>query len=153
MKYVFVTNVLIHLIRNSSTWQEIAKKHNPFDKSNQVFISFVSVAEILSIAKQVGWGNEKMKHLASSFSEMEIVTVSGNADDLLIQAYVEIDSYSQGKNPQIPLPKGISSRNMSKNDIWIASTAYALQAKLITTDKDFEHLDKVFVDIFLIVQK
>lgn len=30
---------------------------------------------------------------------------------------------------------------MGKNDIWIAATAIAMQADLITCDKDFLHLD------------
>ncbi|MCU0444743.1 MAG: PIN domain-containing protein [Microscillaceae bacterium] len=153
MRYIFDTNVLIHLIRNSTTWQYIDAQYMPFDKGNQAFISFVSVAEVLSIAKQLGWGQAKMNNLALLFSEIEIVTASGSPDDLLIQSYVEIDSYSQGKNPQIPLPKNTSARNMGKNDIWIASTAYALQAQLITTDKDFEHLHQIFFEMFWVEQK
>jgi predicted nucleic acid-binding protein len=153
MRYVFDTNVLIHLIRNSSTWQYIDTQYMPFEQGNQTFISFASVAEVLSIAKQLGWGQTKMNQLAQLFSELEIITVSGNSNDLLIQGYVEIDSYSQGKNPQIPLPPYTSARNMGKNDIWVASTAYALQAQLITTDQDFSHLDKIFFDVILVEQK
>ncbi len=116
-------------------------------------ISFVSVAEILSIAKQVGWGEEKIKDLTNLFAAIEIVTVSGEPDDMLIQNYVEIDTYSQGKNKQKPLPKNVSARNMGKNDLWIAATATSLQAHLLTTDKDFSHLDNVFCKVILIEQK
>ncbi len=153
MRYVLDTNILIHLIRNSATWEYVENEYLPFQNGNQTFISFVSVAEILSIARQLGWEQEKMKKLAFLFSEIEIVTVSNTPNDLLIQGYVEIDSYSQGKNPQLSLPKDTSARNMGKNDIWIASTAYALQAHLITTDKDFEHLNYVFFDIHLVEPK
>ena len=65
MKYVLDTNTLIHIVRNSDTWKHIERIYKPFDSNNQVFISFVSVAELLSIAKQVGWGDTKMKHLKS----------------------------------------------------------------------------------------
>jgi tRNA(fMet)-specific endonuclease VapC len=147
MRYVFDTNVLIHLIRNSTTWQFIEQKYAPFDKTNQVFISFASVAEVLSMAMQLGWGKEKLNSLAELFKEIEIATVSGNSNDLLIQAYVEIDSFSQGKNPTFSLPQGITSRNMGKNDIWIAATAYALSATLMTTDKDFSHLHQIFFEV------
>jgi len=63
---------------------------------------------------------------------------------------VEIDSFSQEKNRTFLLPQGMSARNMGKNDIWIAATTYALDAKLITTDKDFSHLHQVFFDILFI---
>lgn len=38
----------------------------------------------------------------------------------------------------------MSARNMGKNDAWIAATAYAAQATLVTTDKDFDHLADTF---------
>jgi predicted nucleic acid-binding protein len=36
---------------------------------------------------------------------------------------------------------------MGKNDLWIAATAAAADLRLITTDKDFNHLKDVFVDL------
>ncbi|MBK9016619.1 MAG: PIN domain-containing protein [Saprospiraceae bacterium] len=41
----------------------------------------------------------------------------------------------------------MSARNMGKNDLWIAATAHATQATLLTTDMDFNHLDGVFFDL------
>lgn len=40
-----------------------------------------------------------------------------------------------------------SSRNMGKNDLWIAATAHALNAALLTTDGDFEHLHQVYFEL------
>ena len=34
---------------------------------------------------------------------------------------------------------------MGKNDIWIAATAHASKATLLSTDKDFDHLDGVWL--------
>jgi len=39
---------------------------------------------------------------------------------------------------------------MGKNDIWIATIASVSDAKLITMDKDFNHLDDVFLDLILL---
>jgi len=39
---------------------------------------------------------------------------------------------------------------MGKNDLWIASTASVLKLKLLTTDQDFNHLNKLFVDLELV---
>ena len=63
-----------------------------------------------------------------------------------------IDSYSQGKNPSIPLPPGLTARNMGKNDLWIAATGSVLDATLLTTDDDFNHLNKIFLEVVRIDQ-
>ncbi|MEM8524718.1 MAG: hypothetical protein AAGG68_08740 [Bacteroidota bacterium] len=42
---------------------------------------------------------------------------------------------------------GFTSRNMGKNDMWIAATASIAEAKFFTTDKDFHHLDRTFIDL------
>jgi len=50
-------------------------------------------------------------------------------------AYVKIDVYSEG-----------IGRTMGKNDLWIAATANVTSATLLTTDKDFDHLDGAFIN-------
>lgn len=37
-------------------------------------------------------------------------------------------------------------------DLWIAATAVATGAKLITTDKDFDHLDGIWLDRIFVSQ-
>jgi tRNA(fMet)-specific endonuclease VapC len=46
-----------------------------------------------------------------------------------------------------PLPSGITARNMGKNDLWIAASAHATKATLLTTGKDFFHLKNMFIEI------
>jgi tRNA(fMet)-specific endonuclease VapC len=59
---------------------------------------------------------------------------------------VEIDVYSQGRNPKLKLPgPNKSARNMGKNDLWIAATASPFNLRLITTDGDSEHLAPHFL--------
>ena len=36
---------------------------------------------------------------------------------------------------------------MDRNDIWIAATTSVIQAKLITTDKDFNHLHNQYFEV------
>jgi len=36
---------------------------------------------------------------------------------------------------------------MGKNDLWIAATASVLEATLLTTDFDFDHLKGVFLEV------
>lgn len=70
----------------------------------------------------------------------------------LINSFAEIDSYNLGKHPTKKLPAGMSARNIPDNDIWIAATAYSLNAALISTDKHFEHLNGSFIDFVYIDQ-
>lgn len=61
-----------------------------------------------------------------------LVTIDINVAEV-IDAYVEIDIYSQQHSD--------GAKNMGKNDLWIAACAKATGAALLTTDKDFDHLN------------
>lgn len=62
--------------------------------------------------------------------------------------YAEIDAFSQGKLEG--QKSNFSSRNMGKNDLWIAATASVQNMTLLTTDKDFKHLDGNFLKLKVI---
>ena len=70
-----------------------------------------------------------------------------NYEDI-IEMYAEIDTFSQGKLKENPLK--MSSRNMGKNDLWIAETASITASKLLTTDDDFDHLNGTYLDLLKI---
>jgi predicted nucleic acid-binding protein len=63
----------------------------------------------------------------------------------LLERYVEIDAFSQGKHPNFTLE--VTSRNMGKHDLWISATASLLGLNLVTTDADFDHLAHDFVQL------
>lgn len=52
----------------------------------------------------------------------------------LVHAYAMIDAHNIAVG-----------RSMGDNDVWIAATAYITKATLLTTDKDFDHLDPLFI--------
>ncbi len=54
----------------------------------------------------------------------------------ILDAYVDVDVYSQSVG-----------RAMGKNDVWIAATASATKAELITTDHDFDHLFPTYLTV------
>jgi predicted nucleic acid-binding protein len=62
-----------------------------------------------------------------------------------LNAYAEIDAFSLQRHPTMKL-KG-SAKPMGKNDMWIAATAFATNATLLTADGKFMHLDKEFITI------
>ncbi len=76
------------------------------------------------------------------FEELLITDI--NTEDL-IERYAEIDAFSHDK--LIGRPLGMTSRNMGKNDLWIAATASILNATLLTTDQDFNHLHNQFLNL------
>jgi len=44
----------------------------------------------------------------------------------------------------------MSARNMGKNDLWIAATAFISKSTLLTADKDFLHLQGSFINVVLV---
>ena len=137
MNYVLDTNIIIHILTGSDKGVKALEKtqtDNPY-----LIISIVTKAEIISIAKQRNWGKSRLKSLHSLLDEFLIISID---NDNIINAYAEIDAYSQGKLKDKTLNQ--SSRNMGKNDLWIAATTYLTKSTLLTTDSDFDHLDNEY---------
>ncbi|MEI7501576.1 MAG: type II toxin-antitoxin system VapC family toxin [Bacteroidota bacterium] len=149
MNYLFDTNILVHFIRRSPIAGKVIDELDPFGKINIPLISVVSYAEILSLVPIFNWGDQKKEQLKDLLNKLLVVPIE--AKDI-IEAYVEIETYSKGKMISRPLPAGQSAINMGKNDIWIAATAKITKSTVITTDKDFDHLDKVFIDLIKMIE-
>ncbi|MCB0846346.1 MAG: type II toxin-antitoxin system VapC family toxin [Bacteroidetes bacterium] len=144
MNFLWDTNILIHYIRSSDLYQKLDQQHSFFQIPNRTFISVVSVGEIFSIAKQRGWKTAKLNALNEILKDLRPLPI---AQQSIIEAYADIDAYSQGKHSSFILPKNMSARNMGKNDLWIAASAHALKLRLVTTDKDFSHLKEDFIEL------
>jgi tRNA(fMet)-specific endonuclease VapC len=143
MKYVLDSNILLYIVRNNLIIDLELRRLGVY-KPNTALVSIVSVAEILSISMQNTWGDAK-KNLFESLIKMFKPIPIINRD--LLNAYVEIDTYSRGKLIERPLPRGHTARTMGKNDLWIAATTYLTQTDLITNDSDFDHLDGIFFNV------
>ncbi|MFN0035653.1 MAG: type II toxin-antitoxin system VapC family toxin [Saprospiraceae bacterium] len=140
------TNILLHYLRESNLAAQLDQQFRPLDSTlNEAVLSIVSVGEIRAIAKINRWGKKRMDRVETLCEEL-IVTDIFSED--LIECYAEIDAFSQGKLEGRTLR--MSSRNMGKNDLWIAATASILNATLLTTDADFEHLKDEFLSVELV---
>ena len=84
-----------------------------------------------------------MNHLSSFFEEVRIIDIS----DLLLETYIDIDSFSQRNHPDFKNYNFKTPRNMGKNDLYIAATASVLNLFLVTMDADFDHLHDVFLKV------
>jgi tRNA(fMet)-specific endonuclease VapC len=105
--------------------------------------------QLYSLAIQFGWGQNKQNALADLLREVPQIDIN---KEELFRMYAEIDSYSLGKNKSRPLPYGVVTMKMGKNDVWIAATASVLHATLLTIDHHFDGLDGVFMTVKYIDQ-
>lgn len=124
--YLLDTNVLIHAVRGSPTWQRIKVACDPLMAEPRPLVSVVSDGELRSFAEQQEWGT--LKREQALFLLGYFAWAGIDAPDVL-DAYALIDTFSRRKGVK-----------MGKNDLWIAATAHVTGTVLVTTDRDFEHL-------------
>jgi len=139
--FILDTNILVHLIRGSEKAQVLKTELAFENPQNRFFISIVTKAEIRTLSYIFDWGEAKRQEIEQIFTNLTIL----NINESVVEKYVEIDSYSKCKHPS--LERKASHIKMGKNDIWIAATTSVLQATLVTADKDFDHLEGVFIAI------
>lgn len=124
--FLLDTNIVLHLIRNKDLGKRISAQFGLADTIHRPLISVVTVGEIWSLAAQFNFGSVKRDFLARVLETLVILDIN---DQSVFDAYVEVDRACRKA-------KG-GARVLSKNDLWIAATAKAANAVLLTTDKDF----------------
>ncbi|MCP3063489.1 type II toxin-antitoxin system VapC family toxin [Myxococcus sp. K38C18041901] len=120
------TNILVHLLRASSLGKKVAEDHALLGKGPRPLISVVTVGEALAFAKKRGWGAQKVSKLHALLRQLVVVDIHLDA---VLERYANFDAFC-----------GSKGRALGKNDLWIAATASAVSALLLTTDKDFDLL-------------
>jgi predicted nucleic acid-binding protein len=145
MNYFFDTNAILIYLRDHEKKVWLDENYDPLGEGNTAIISVVVVGELESIALRNNWGQKRIEALEVFLRKFLIADI--NSRDI-IKRYAEIDAFSQGKLKEKTL--GESSRNMGKNDLWIAATASIINSKLITSDKDFNHLNEKFLNLIMI---
>lgn len=138
--YVLDSNVFVGYVRDASYSRYIDQEYDPLGSNNIALISVVTKGELQSLAYQFDWEKQKKSALQRLLNSVNAVPVHSMD---IIDRYAEIDAFSQNKLPDRPL--GNSDRNMGKNDVWIAATASVIDATLLTTDADFDHLHDEFL--------
>ena len=139
------TNILMAYLKADNRLFTKVSDENRLDADDAfIMISSISKGEIQSIAMQNGWGQRKIDILNKLLNQIVIIDIAGGNESLM-NAYAEIDAFSLQRHPSRKLPS--SAKPMGKNDMWIAATAFASSATLLTTDGKFMHLDKEFIDI------
>jgi len=142
MNYLLDTNILVTYVRDTAVTRRLEDQLNLLNGANNLLISVVSLGEIQSIARQNAWGESKRNKLEDILGGFLVADINVES---IIEQYAILDAYSQGrlKGEEVTF----SSRNMGKNDLWIAATASILDLELITTDTDFDHLAPRFLKL------
>lgn len=132
--YLFDTNILVHLIRDDATGQQVRAQYQPFSQDPKPRFCVVTEGELRSLALQFGWGRQKLNQMEFALAHLGRLTIE---ESEVMDAYAMLDAYSKAQ--------GIK---MGKNDLWIAAVTFVADARLVSTDKDFDHLASGFIRVY-----
>ena len=127
------TNILVHLIRRNAIGRRVESDHRLTERPERPLVSFVTLGELRALALKLNWGTKRTRQLDDLLDQLVVVNI--NQGDIL-DHYATLDHHTE----KVAQP----ARRMGKNDLWIAATASALSAVLVTTDGDFDHLAPIF---------
>jgi tRNA(fMet)-specific endonuclease VapC len=125
------TNVLVHLVRGDAVWARVRATYQPLLIDPRPIISVVTAGELRSLALQFDWGSVKTDQMEFYLGYLQRVSID---DSEIIRAYAVIDAHCQR-----------TGHPLGKNDTWIAATAVVTGARLLTTARDFDWLDPLFL--------
>ena len=123
--YVLDTSTLLNLLRGKELGQRIDGIFGLRSALHLHTISIVTHAELWVLVERRAWGDDKRDVVEKALQAFVTVDVAGSQ---IVSAYRRIEAASIGIR-------------MGKNDIWIAATALTTGLPIITTDKDFNHLN------------
>jgi len=127
------TSVVLHLLRGKATGQRIDAALDLRARPERPLISVVSVGEALAFARRLSWGPERTTRLEAYLRELVVVDINNGA---VLRKYADIHTFLVRQG-----------RAVGNNDVWIAATAAATSALLVTTDADFDPLDPEHVRV------
>jgi predicted nucleic acid-binding protein len=124
--YLLDTNIILQLVRANEFGKYLARSFGLLDLVYRPLVSIVTHGELWAIADRNNWGQPKLATLSNALNHL--VTVDLNHENIL-QSYVQVSRVCRNHQG--------GARALSDNDLWIAATARAADAVLLTTDKDF----------------
>jgi tRNA(fMet)-specific endonuclease VapC len=131
--YLLDTNIFVHAIRSSPTWlNKVVSLYDPMNAMPRCVYSIVTEGEIGSLAIQLSWGTYKVQQMSTLLSYFARLDIH---DPAILSDYATIDAYTKS-----------NGYTLGKNDLWIAATASVTGATLLTTDKDFDPLNGLFLN-------
>lgn len=141
--FLLDTGLILGFVRETSWAIRVREEYDLGGPETMVVTSVICQGELLALAEKRGWGEAKRIKLARTMNRVPTLDISKQP---ILNAYALIDAWTHGRSVASPrnTPPPKPARSMGKNDLWIAATAHASDAVLLTTDTDFDHLDDVW---------
>ena len=133
------TSVLLNLVRGKELGERIDRAFGLRQFLHRHVVSIVTHGELQALARRNRWGEDKGHVLKRALENLVTINVDNQA---LIDAYVQVEEACRNNAG--------GARTISHNDMWIAATALVTGLPLITTDRDFGHLQSVLNQVFLV---
>ncbi|MGB3619111.1 MAG: PIN domain-containing protein [Catalinimonas sp.] len=138
------TNILYHYIGKKAAVEQLLLNRFEADELS-LAVSVVTIGEMLALRRKSNW----KPFLVRNFNSLLNKTVKLDINDAkVLSRYAEIDAYSQ-KRADYRGQMISNARPMKnhQNDIWIAACGSVAGLTLVTTDRDYDHLDGVFLNV------
>jgi tRNA(fMet)-specific endonuclease VapC len=129
--YLLDTNILVHYVRSDEVWGRIQARYSLLMVDPRPMICVVTVGELRSLALQFNWQAARLNQMDFILNYFDWSNIDRRS---VLNAYALIDAHTRS-----------AGREMGKNDLWIAATAHALGARLMTTDRDFDFIHPAFI--------
>jgi tRNA(fMet)-specific endonuclease VapC len=121
------TSIVIHVCRGKATGHRIETAYGLRSRPERPLVSVVTVGECLAFAARRQWGSSNVAILHDLLREFVVVDINSRE---VLDCYAEMTAASAS-----------GGWNLGDNDRWIAATASATEALLLTTDQDFSRVD------------
>lgn len=136
--YLLDTSILLPIARGGPIAERLDRSFGLRAPGPTPLVSVVSEGELRVIADRNGWGPKKLAEIDRLFEALVVIDI-GSPE--VMSSYVALSRAAHRA------PKG--ARQLSNNDLWIASCAAATNATLLTADEDFD----VFPPALVAVQR
>jgi len=148
-RFLLDTGLLLGFSRNAPWAIGARETHGLGDPETMVFTSIICQGEILALAEKNGWGINRRDRLEQLLDQIPRLDISRKE---IIDAYALIDAWTHGNSVEAPnnAPPPRPAVPMKQNDMWIAATAHASGATLLSTDKDFVHLHEIWLTLIYV---
>jgi len=119
-------------VRNRDLGKRIDREFGLTSRPDRPLVSIVTVGEALTLGAIWAWGPAKLQALRTMLNEVVVIDLRQGD---IVDRYAAVSAHCRAN--------GLA---LSDNDRWIAATAKAADAVLLTTDRDFDPLHPAYVD-------
>ncbi len=149
--FLLDTNMLLGFSRKAPWAMQAYAEFGLGKPETTTFTSIICRGEMLALAEKNGWGGKRRSRMETVLGRFPTLDISKRE---IVDAYARIDAWTHGRNVASPAdaPAPKPAAPMKQNDIWIAATAHASKATLLSTDRDFEHLNGIWLDFRHVAQ-